>query len=60
MADVRQQHEQMSQAGVLFPEGEARLGDGPHQRVRHGVQKAQQLVATLQLLAALRRAEAHV
>lgn len=50
----------MSQAGVLFPEREASFGDGPHQSVRHSVQKPQQLVATLQLLAALRRAEAHV
>lgn len=50
----------MSEAGVLFPEREACFGDGPHQSISHGVQKLEQLVATLQLLAALRRAEAHV
>ena len=53
MADVREQHEQVGEAGVLLAESEAGFGDGPHQRVRDGVQKMQQLGATLQLLAAL-------
>lgn len=53
MADVREQHEQVGEAGVLLPEREAGLGDGPHQSIRHGVQELQQLVAALQLLAAL-------
>lgn len=60
MADVWEQHEQVSEAGVLLAEGEAGFADGPHQRVRHGVQETQQPVATLQLLAAVWGAEAHV
>lgn len=60
MADVWEQHEQVGEAGVLLAEGEASFGDGPHQSVRYSVQKTQQPGATLQLLAALWGAEAHV
>lgn len=60
MADVREQHEKMGEAGVLLAEGKAAFGNGPHQSVRYGVQQTQQLGATLQLLAALRWAQAHV
>lgn len=60
MADVWEQHEQVSEAGVLLAEGEASFADGPHQSVCHGVQETQQSVATLQLLASVWGAEAHV
>lgn len=54
MANVGEQHEQVGEAGVLLAEGEASLGDGPHQRVRYSIQQIQQLGATLQLITALR------
>lgn len=60
MPDVREQHEQVGEPRVLLAEGEAGFGDGPHQSVRHRVQKMQQLGATLQLLAAVCGAQAHV
>lgn len=47
MSDVRQQHEQVSEAGVLLTERQAALGDGPHQSVGHGVQETQQPGTTL-------------
>ena len=62
VADMGEQHEQVGQAGVLLPVGEARLADGPHQGVRNRVQQMQQPGATLQVpaTAVVRRAEAHV
>lgn len=53
MADVGEQHEQVSEAGVLLAEGEAGFGDGPHKSICYTIQQTQQPGTTLQLLAAL-------
>lgn len=60
VADVGQQHGEVSQAQRLLLSAEAQPGDGPDQRVHHRVQQAQQPGPALQLLRRLGRSRAQI
>lgn len=60
VADVGEQHGEVSKALSLLLGRQAHLGDGPDQSIDHGVEQTQQLVPALQLLGRLRGARAKI
>lgn len=56
VANVGQQHGEVSQAQRLLLGRQAQLGNGPDQSIDHRVEQTQQLVPALQLLGRLWRA----
>lgn len=60
VADVGEQHGEVSEAQGLLLGRQAQFGNGPDQSVDHRVQQTQQLVPALQLLGRLRGARTQI
>ncbi len=60
VADVGEQHGEVSEAQSLLLGRQAQFGNGPDQSINHRVQQTQQLVPALQLLGCLRGARTQI
>lgn len=60
VADVGEQHGEVSQAQSLLLSRQAQFGYGPDQSIDHRVEQTQQLVPALQLLGRLRGARTQI